>query len=169
MSIRAGGAGYEIQRATGVCASSGRAIGAGEAYVATLSEDGERFTRSDYSVEAWEAGARPAGAMLGFWRARMSAGEPRRGLIAPDELMDVFEQMEGTEDPSRQAFRYVLALILIRKKLLVYEGTREGVLLVRARGEREGEAMRVVDPGMDGARAAEVGEQLGQIIDGDGS
>lgn len=163
MTIRGSSAGYEIQRATGVCASSGRAIGVGEVYIATLSETADGFTRNDYAMEAWEGGARPAGAMLGFWRARMSAGAgPRRGLIAGDEVMDLFEQLEGTEDPSRQAFRYVLALILIRKKMLQYEGTREGVMFVRLRGGAE--EMRVVDPGMDAARIAEVGQQIGQIL-----
>lgn len=176
MSIRGGGAGYQIHRATGVCAASGRAIVGGETYIATLSEEGDEFRRRDYAIEAWEAGAR--GAMLAFWRTTMREGEhARRGLIAGDELMDVFEQLEGTEDPSRQAFRYVLTLILIRKKLLVYEGTREGVLLVRARGVAGGvagapegaELRRVLDPGMDEARVAEVAAQLGQIIDEDES
>lgn len=146
----------------------------GEAFIATLVEREDGFGREDYALEAWEAGARPAGAMVGSWRSVVpSEDAKKRKLIAGDELMDLFEQLEGTEDESRRAFRYVLTLILIRKKLLVYEGTREGVVLVRAKGvppPPEGpELLEVMDPGMTDERIQEVSEQLSAVIDEDGA
>ncbi len=141
----------------------------GEAFMATLVERGETLERLDYCMEAWEAGARPQGLVYGVWRSRVPEKGARRQLIAGEDLMDLFEQLADAEEDSRVAFRYVLCLILIRKKLLVYEGTRDGVVLVRARGVApppEGPALvEVRDPGMDEARIAEVCEQLGQVID----
>ncbi len=171
MSARTG---YSISKPTGTCAASGRAMVVGEEFVATLVERGDGFGREDFSLEAWESGSRPKGRMVGFWRSVVASEDARaKRLIAGDELMDLFEQLEGTEDTSRLAFRYVLTLILIRKKLLLYEGTREGMVLVRARGVAlppEGpELVEVVDPGMTDERIQEVSEQLSAVIDEDGA
>ncbi len=137
--------------------------------MATLVERDEALERQDYCLEAWEGGARPEGTVYGVWRSTVAEKGARRHLIAGDDLMDLFEQLADAEDESRVAFRYVLCLILIRKKLLVYEGTRDGVLLVRPRGvpaSGEGSAfVEVRDPGMDDERIAQVCEQLGQVID----
>lgn len=172
------GSSFEIARPTGVCASSGRTLAAGERYIATLVEGENGLERRDFSLEAWEAGGRPEQPLFGSWRATMpSSDAPRRQLIEDDELLDLFDQLGEAEEDSRLAFRYVLALILMRKKLLVYEGQRrEGgaAMLVRPRGvplppERGGDGpplVEVRDPGMDEEKIAEATEQLGMVISG---
>lgn len=169
-----GRTGYSISKPTGTCAASGRALAVGEEFVATLLERDASYVREDYSVAAWEEGSRPSGAIVGVWRSVVVADDARkRRLIAGDELMDLFEQLAETEDAGRLAFRYVLTLILIRKKLVMYEGTRDGVVLVRPKGVAlppEGPALlEVVDPGMTDERIQEVSEQLSAVIDEDGS
>lgn len=64
------------------------------------------------------------------------------------------------------SFRFVLGLILMRKRLIVYDGSRhdEGrdVWIVRLRGKAE--QMDLVDPKLNETQVAEVSQQLGQIL-----
>lgn len=176
--------GLGIGRSTGVCAASGRALVVGDRYVATLVDrSGENApVRLDYSLEAWAAGERPQAPdrMIGSWRTAMRASnaEPKQ-LLSDDELLELFEEMAGATEPKHLAFRYVLALMLIRRRQLRMVGERRhdgtSVLLVRpklpvggvaALTSPEGPAMEVVDPGLDEATINDVIEQLGQVLGG---
>src|SRR5215471_4754291 len=167
--------GYEIARATGVCAASGRPIAVGEEFIAALrqGEGEERLERVDYSVEAWRGGARPAG-LFGYWRAKMEPLDARKKPFIDDAaLMDLFEQLEEAQEPARVAFRYLLALMLIRKRLLRYEGNRRDggaqVMLVRVwtpASATPAPVCEVVDPGMDDRAVAEAIEQLTAVMAG---
>jgi len=168
------GLGLSIARPTGVCAATGEPIEVAQPFVASLVERDDGLVRLDYSLGAWEGGARPAGALFGFWRSVMpDADAPKRQRIALGEAMDLFEGLGDAQADSRLAFRYVLALILIRKKQLVYEGMRDGLVLVRPRGvpaPPEGPPLiEVIDPGMDDDRSAEVAVQLAPLIDEGGA
>ena len=170
-----GGAGYEITRATGACAATGRVIQPGEEYMAALIEVGdERLERRDYSLEAWQSSARPP-RLFGYWRCQMEQpGAKRQALIDDAALMDLFEQLEGTTEPARVSFRYLLALLLMRKKLLKYEGTvrtSSGPAVMRLRqatpaGAPPAPLLEVTDPGMNDAAVAEAIEQITAVMAG---
>lgn len=170
---RPGESSYEISRSSGVCAATGRQFQAGESYIAALVErEGEEgLGRVDYSLEAWERGARPRPPwrMFGFWRSRFEPGDTkRRPLIDDESLVDLFEQLDGADDPSRQGFRYILALLLVRKKLLRLEGVRREdgrpVMLLRRAGAPDAPPYEVLDTGMDDAQVAQAIEQLGTVM-----
>lgn len=171
MSLLAG-PGYPIARATGRCAATGRQLQVDERYVATLveREGQEPLERVDFSLAAWESGARPQGPgrLFASWRTAVPEPSSRKtAFLSDDELLELFEQLAEAGEARRVAFRYLLALILIRRKVLRYEGARAGVLTVRARtpaGALEGAAMRVVDPGLDEQTIAGAMEQLGEIM-----
>jgi hypothetical protein len=170
---RPGDTHYEIARSTGACAATGRELQAGEPYIAALvqTHGEEAFQRLDFSLESWEQGARPHPPLhlVGFWRATYQPGETtRQPLIDNDSLLDLFEQLEGAEDPPRLSFRYILALLLIRKKLLRFEGTRrddgQTTMVLQRTGQADGQPYEVVDPGMDDAQIAAAVEQLGAVM-----
>ena len=46
--------------------------------------------------------------------------KPKRRYVDDDVLLDFFTKLEGSDNPERQAFRYVLALHLIRRKKLSF-------------------------------------------------
>lgn len=167
----------EIAKPTGKCAASGVEIVPGDAYVATLvTRPGEeRLERLDFALDAWSSGERPEPPLgvIGSWRTTMP--EPNaapRPLIDDDALVDLFEQLGEADDTRRLAFRYILALILIRKRLLRLEGSDGGTLLVRPKGvelppERGGDGpafVRVEDPGLDEESIADATEQLGGVM-----
>jgi hypothetical protein len=174
---------YESARPTGVCALTGRAIQVGDPYIATLveREGQDRLERVDYSLEAWQGGARPSPPLrlLGFWKTMSGkAAGKQRVFVDDDALVDLFEQLgeagAGDEGAAskRATFRFLLALILIRKRLLRYEGTKGGLMLVRwAKGGAAAMAaqpvIEVTDPGLSDESIAEAVEQIGEVIFGD--
>lgn len=138
--------------------------------MATLVETDQGLKRDDFCIEAWEGGARPAGgAMIGFWRAVVPAATHKpRTLIDDGALLDLFEQLAEATEASRLAFRYVLALLLVRKRILRVEPSPRGTLVVRTAGENPSR-YEVADPGLDETRLAEVTEQLGQVVEENGA
>jgi hypothetical protein len=119
---------YAIARPTGRCAATGDLLTPGTMCVATLCERAEDdgFDRLDYSLAAWESGARPQ-RLLGSWKSIVPEPDARRRLLVDDDvLMNLFERLADDTRPQRVAFRFVLALILMRKRLLKYVG-RNGV------------------------------------------
>lgn len=165
---------YEMSRTDPVCAASGRTIPEGERCVAALvlAGDDEPLTKLVYEVGAWEAlapGDRPRG-LFAFWRTRAGAsgkaGEAER-MLRLEEVEDLFEQLEGVEDAERRALRYLLALVLARKRVLTYEGGTPGAEMLfrrRVRAGEEGELYRVIDPGLGEEQAATLGEQLAGVL-----
>lgn len=169
---------FEVARASGVCGATGRPITVGEPFAACLwsspggePQEAERLFRTDYSIEAWTSGARPTGVLVGHWRSILAPPNTRkRMLIGDDELLDLFMQLAEATDPKRQAFRYLLALILVRKRILRIESARKrGAMLVRLKpvGDTPGEIVEVIDPGIDEAMVAEATEQLSAVLASD--
>lgn len=166
---------FKISKALGTCHQTGEPIQPGEDFVALVRDAGEELLREDYSLAGWEdlAGQNPAEQpdVLGVWRTRMPKPEEKKKLLVDDDLLvNLFDRLEGAEEPSRINFRYVLTLVLMRKKLLVYESalpTDDGreVWTLRYRGSDR--RTEVVDPGLDEDKIADVTGQLGQIMEGD--
>ncbi|MEO1717236.1 MAG: hypothetical protein AAFR76_09005 [Planctomycetota bacterium] len=163
-----------IPRCTGRCAADDRELEPGEPIVVVLSEsaDDEALLRTDYSLAAWERDGMTADASrFASWHAHAPHPDKKTdALISADGLMDLFEQLETTDDPKRIGFRYVLALQLMRKRALEYAGAAEGVLLVKPRGaEEDAEPIRVVDPqssgDLDEAALADLAEQVELLMD----
>ncbi len=169
---------YRIDLPTGVCSATGRRLHVGEAFVGALVEapGSDDLRRLDFSHAAWEAGSRPAAPcrLLGFWRGVVAPPDTKPHVLIDDEsLMDLFEQSAEQAEPRRAAFRFVLALILVRKRLLVHEGSSGTVMLVRPKGAArppQGPPLiEVVDPGLDEDAIAAVIEQFEALMAGGGS
>jgi hypothetical protein len=192
---------YEIPRTTGVCASTGRELQPGETYFATLVEvdpeqQGEAggnsaaaalgMQRLDVSQEAWDKGYRP-GRLFSYWKTTVRQPNEKKRLFVDDTvLMNLLVRLEDATEPQRLAFRYVLALILMRKKLLRFDGGERRT--VEEDGEsREQEwwtltpkqdvtkghfgkwaddqTLNVLDPQLDEAQIEQVTHQLGEILE----
>lgn len=174
---------YSIGSPTRRCGATGQEIAVGERYVAALAQslETEEFVRVDFGESAWNAGARPAPplVLLGSWRCVAHEGGVKRRLLIDDEsLLDLFEQTAedfGEGDPARErlVFRFVLALILLRKRLLIQEDSKGTTMLVRARGTPkppEGPALvEVKDPGLDEDAVLGVTAQLAAVLSDDGA
>ena len=168
------GADYHVARSTGVCAASGKELTPGSPCVATLCErvEDDGFDRLDYSPQVWAEGARPQ-RLFSFWKTIVpDPGDRRPTFVDDDVLMDLFEQMAGDERRTRVAYRFVLALILMRKRRLKYV-TRRGVgeverWLVQPKGaDPEATPIEVVNPKLTDEDVRQLTGQLAEVLQGD--
>jgi hypothetical protein len=104
------------------------------------------FFRVDFCESCWDKGRRPEElspaalgletassesappqlAMFSFWKTTVPFPQQKKKLLVDDSvLLDVFSRMEGRTEPQEIRFRFVLALILMRKRLLKYEGMED--------------------------------------------
>ena len=155
---------YQIQPNTRRCAVTGRELRPGETYFTALVGAGGQFVRQDYSGEAWTGP--PAGA-FSFWSGRVpSDTEPQKPRFDDDLLLECFERLEGQPEPGRVSFRYVVALLLMRRKRLKFEESLteddHEVLLLRC--VRTGAKHQVLNPGMTPDEMAAVQEEVFKVL-----
>jgi len=160
-----GQGGYDVPRPAGHCAVTGRKIEPGEKLFAAIRETPEGIERVDVSPEAWEGFDR--GGVLAFWQTVMPAHEQKKKVFVDDEVLcTLFERLADASEPVKVNFRFVLGLILMRKRIVIYETTRreEGrdVWVVRLKGRED--RLDLVDPKLTEAQVAEVSQQLGDIL-----
>lgn len=126
--------------------------------------------RMDFSLEAWARGARPTSPLrlFGVWRATMLPPDAKKQTLLSDpELLELFEELGGAIEPRQQAFRYLLALLLVRRRVLKMVGSDAGRLLVQPKAlanAPEGATIEVKDPGLTDEAIAQAIEQLGQVV-----
>jgi len=166
---------YDLGRSSGLCAATGRALAPGDAVVAALveREADDGLDRLDYSLGAWDEGARPE-RLFCFWRRHVADPNVKpKPFIDDEELLALFDQLAEAEQDRQLAFRFILALILIRKRLLKHVGSSDAdarpVMLVRRKGaDAEAPPIEVEDPGMTAEAVEAATEQLSLAMRGDG-
>jgi hypothetical protein len=171
---------YQVSRPTGQCAATGKPLEPGAPCVATLCErtDDEGFDRLDFSLGAWEAGERPE-RLFSFWRTTVTRPDEKRRMFVDDEVLeDLFLRLADDDRPQRVAFRFVLALILMRKRLLKFVGRTSGderssersteIWLLRRKGAADDDpVVEVVNPRLSEDDVRELTAQLGEILQGE--
>jgi hypothetical protein len=167
---RPGQASVSIARPTGVCAVTGQAIAAGTKLHAALRETPVGIERIDVLPEQWANVNHDD--LLAHWTAVMpAAGEKPKKLLVDDEvLLSVFGRLSETQEVSKLAFRFVLGLILMRKRLVVYEGAKKNgagrdVWMVRLRGTED--ILELVDPRLSSEQISDLAGQLTEIVAGE--
>ena len=155
---------YQIQASSRRCAVTGRELAPGERYYSVLLDQGDSFVRQDFSFEAWQG---PPERTFSFWQGRLPpGGAPKRLPIDDDLLLDCFARLEGELEPGKQAFRYVLALLLVRRKRLRLEDTRrEGHQeILTLRDGRTKARYLVIDPGLHDGELESVQDEVFEVL-----
>ncbi len=155
---------YQIQPNTRCCAISGEALEPGERYYTVLFDEGQRWVRKDYSVKNWEG---PPEGAFSFWLGRVpESSQTKKPPIDEALLLDCFHRLEGNSEPQKVNFRYVLSLLLMRRKRLKFEDVRnekgqETLILTLNRGKGRYE---VVNPHLTEEEIAAVQEEVMQVL-----
>jgi hypothetical protein len=158
---------YEIQRCSRRCAASGRELRDGEACYSVLMAEGGQVVRYDYAAEAW---AGPPEGAIGWWRTTVADPQAGRMTWAPhDVMLHYFERL--LDDPAAEDVRYVLALLLVRRRVLEVEGHEEDAagrpLLVLRCPRREAE-YRVAEVLPSPQRVEAIQTHLAELLRGAG-
>jgi hypothetical protein len=155
---------YQIQPNTRRCAATGRELRPGEKFYTALLEEGDRFLRKDYSSEAWQG---PPPGAFSFWSGRVPAQESGKGpRIDDDLLVDCFQRLENETEPAKVNFRYVAALLLMRRKRFKFEEARteHGLEILTLRCARAGARHEVVNPRLTEEQMAEVQDEVFKVL-----
>lgn len=155
---------YQIQTNSRRCAVSGRELRPGEKFYSVLLEEQGKFVRHDYSSESWQG---PPPGAFSFWAGRIPQGEENRSLRIDDDLLvDCFQRLEGQTEASRVNFRYVVALLLMRRKRFKFEeaqveGDQE---VLRLRCARSKTQYRVVNPRLTEEEMRAVQDEVMKVL-----
>ncbi len=155
---------YQIQANSRRCAATGRELRPGERYYSVLLDEGGKFVRKDFAGEGW---AGPPPGAFSFWAGRVPATEEDRRPRVDDELLlDCFTRLEGQTEPDRVNFRYVVALLLMRRKRLKFEEARveDGHETLYLRCPRTRTAYAVVNPRLTEEEMGRVQEEVFRVL-----
>jgi hypothetical protein len=155
---------YQIQPHTRRCFLTGRELKPGEKYFSVLLDEAGQFVRHDYSAEVWQG---PPDGAFSFWAGKVPAADgSKRPRIDDEMLLECFGRLEGQDDPSRVNFRYVVALLLMRRKRLKFSAalTEQGREVLRLRDARTGAEHEVVNPGLTDEEMASVQEEVLKVL-----
>ncbi|HEY0008843.1 MAG TPA: hypothetical protein VGB55_08980 [Tepidisphaeraceae bacterium] len=164
-----GQSGYAVSRPEGRCSATGAAIAPGDRFMALVRETATGIERSDFTLEAWPS-VDKAGA-LAYWQCVMpTLDQAKKKVFVDDEVLcSLFERLADAAETAKVHFRFVLGLILMRKRLLAYEGSTsdagKDIWLVRMRGRTE--QLPLIDPKLDQEQMQAVSSQLGEILNED--
>jgi hypothetical protein len=108
---------YEVQNFTRHCNATGREFAPGEWYYSVLVAEGADLKRLDYSIDAWQG---PPAEAIGSWKSQVPDKTARRKQWAPNDVMLQFFD-EIAQQPDKADMRYVLTLLLIRRRVFRLE------------------------------------------------
>lgn len=156
---------WDVGRSASGCTRCGRAFREGDEHYSVLLDAGTSFARQDVCPECWPQ--QPQSATLGHWKTRVPKKDAKkRRFVDDDVIVNFFERCDGAEDPLKLNFRFVLALVLMRKRLLKYEDSavENGREVWRMKVVGRGETTKVVNPKLNEEEIAQVSEELGKIL-----
>ncbi|MSR17999.1 MAG: hypothetical protein EXS00_02335 [Phycisphaerales bacterium] len=158
---------------TGSCALRSTPIAPGVPFVAALvdaSDDAVTpLKRLDICAEAWDAGERPAG-LVAFWRSIAPLpGAPRQTFVDDETLLEILQRLGEDASGRRASYRWLVALILLRKRLLKHAGIDRNAgaetWLFKVRGsEDDAPLLRVLNPQVLDEELRDLSDQLAEVV-----
>ena len=155
---------YQIQPNSRRCADTGRELQIGERFYSALLEEDRQLVRKDFSTEAWKG---PPQGAVSFWTGHVMADTDKAKPRFDDDLLeDCFQRLEGQAEPSRLNFRYVVALLLMRRRRLRFETSvlDAGVEKMVLRCMRSGAKHEVVNPRLSDDEMTQVQEEVFNVL-----
>jgi hypothetical protein len=158
---------WEINKPLGQCHGSGKTIEYGEEYFGALVETEEGLQRRDFSADFWQS-EKPD--VFCFWKTKLPNPDQKKQVFVDDDmLMAFFERLEKETEQEKINFRFVLALILMRKRHLKYDETKtengNEIWQLRVVGEKL--TVEVINPHLDQEQIEQLSSQIGQILHAD--
>ncbi len=155
---------WTVATSAGECGTCRRSFTEREEYYSVIFSSGEEFERKDYCAGCWQGSPENA---FSFWRtqAKVKPAPPRR-FVDDSVLLDFFERLGESEDESKKRFQFIMAVLLLRKRLLKERSRRrdENGVIWLVEVPRLGKQFEVRDQGLSEPEIAEVLGQMGQVL-----
>jgi hypothetical protein len=155
---------WEINKPIGQCSGTGKTIEYGQEYYGALVQTAEGLQRCDFCEDFWLS-EKPE--VFCFWKTKLPDPEEKKQIFIDDNmLMAFFERLQNETDQEKINFRFVLALILMRKRFFKYDETKieDGNEIWRLRVVGEKSFVEVTNPHLDEEQIEQLSSQLSEIL-----
>ena len=156
---------WSIRKPDGQCCGTGQQIEPGEYFYAALVKTDEGLIRCDYCRQYWQE-KKPD--VFCYWKTRLPDPDQKKQIFIDDEmLMAFFEKLEKDTEQEKINFRFVLALILMRKRRLKYsssrtdDGTEIWNMTIAGENKRQ---VEVINPELDEDQIQQLTSQIGKVM-----
>lgn len=158
---------FPVGRLTGQCAACNQPLQPGQVYYAVIWQQGEQYIRKDFHEACW---TQPPEDAVGAWRARVPVPQAKnRPRHVPAQLLlRVFDRMGETDGATTHKLRFLLALLLMRRRLLRLSTTLQeaGCQLWRMKRPGEDTQVDVVCPPLSQEDTDALSQQLADLLAG---
>ncbi len=154
---------WEIRKRSETCTATQRPFTEGEFFYTAIFRDGEGFHREDISEESWST--RPAEPQpFSFWRSKFEMPPPPPPEpLGKQDAESILRKLIGENSDGTKNARYILALMLERKRLLKpMESTDPDVLVYERTGT--GETFLIPNPRLSLAQVPEVQAEVTALL-----
>ena len=156
---------WEIRDTSLHCAACSKEFAEGEDVFSTLLEQMDTYERRDFCRGCRQQ--QETSTAFSRWRTKMPRGEQSLNRRVNSEVvLDFFHRLEGEQERRKQCFRYVLALMLMRKKLVKFVGVNRdenGDQLV-IQDARSSARYRVFAPALSSEEIAGLTDEVSKIL-----
>ena len=155
---------WEIDKPLGQCYGTGRKIEYGEEYFGALAVTEQGLQRRDFCADYWLS-QKPE--VFCYWKTKLPhPGQKKARFVDDDMLMAFFERLAAENEQEKINFRFVLALILMRKRRLKYDSSQTSdnkeIWCLRVTGDKE--VVEVINPHLDEAQIEQLSSQMSRIL-----
>ncbi|GEM_PF-1233939 len=154
---------WKIERSKKKCQQCPRVFEIGDAYISYIGDDQDSFERIDICHDCWQS-AKPS-AIYAYWETEVQEPKKPKMIVDDNVLFDFFMGLENTSEQNKIEFRYILALMLMRKRFLSFEDMRveNGVSFMTV-GLRGGGHQDVIDPGISEQKIVKLQKELNSVF-----
>lgn len=108
---------WKINKSSNGCTICNKEFIEEEEYYSSLYNENDTFTRKDFCNSCWNGGKEEG--FFSFWKTKVpKKDKPAQRFVNTEILLDMFMKLEGDIGTHQKNLRFVLALYLIRKKIL---------------------------------------------------
>ena len=159
---------WKLKKPRGACAVSGKRFEPGDEYYSAIVEEGGELLRLEVAAELFDDSWREKA--FSYWKMRVPEpeedGADRRKLVDVAVLAAFFNRLVEKPEPQHAGVLYLVALLLVRKKLLKlvdieFSGDDEFLVLA----DRQRNRFRVLDPGLTPETSAPLKEKLAALFE----
>lgn len=163
---------WRIHRREACCSGCEQPFQEGAPFFSLLFLEGDRLRREDRCPACFERPTPPGEATpdLVYWRTRHRSDPRARFAVDFEAIEELFLSLEGRREERLAELRYLLALLLLRKKRLKLAGVRRNAagetLCVRRPRRQEEFEVQVFE--LDSERAQVLKAELARVFEGAG-
>jgi hypothetical protein len=159
---------WNIRLRAEACDATTKPFAEGETFYTALYREGEGFLRRDLCEEAWAtlAADPQAPAPFSSWRSKFEPPAPPPPEPLPrDDAEGMLRRLLESNDPAHTNTRYLLAVMLERKRILRPQPSEDKAILVYERAGT-GETFLIADPNLSLSDLAQVQEEVSALLSG---